>query len=180
MALRKSRKLLFAIDAALTRTIAASARPLIIRSSAIGISKLGNGGLYMILPLLVMMRLGRNGFPAILVALCSATFLHCFYPYVKRRVGRPRPCQTDPTLGSLLDVLDEHSFPSGHTMTLSATLIPIVYVVPGSTLIGIGFIGMMGWARVASAHHYPSDVCAGAVIGGSLSYAASLYFLSPL
>jgi undecaprenyl-diphosphatase len=65
-------------------------------------------------------------------------------------------------------------------MTLSAALMPIIYVVPGSTTLAAGFIGVMGWARVASAHHYLSDVCAGAIIGGSLGYAASMCFLEPL
>jgi undecaprenyl-diphosphatase len=107
-------------------------------------------------------------------------FLHGFYPFVKRRVGRARPYQADATLHTLFDVLDEYSFPSGHTMTLSAALMPIIYTIPGSATLAAGIIGVMGWARVASAHHYPSDVCAGAIIGGGLSYAASMCFLNPL
>ncbi len=178
--LRRSKQFLFAIDLTLTRSIAVSARRPIVRLSVIGIGKLGNGGLYLILPILVLIRCGWGGVPAIVVSIGAVTVLHGFYPYVKRRVGRARPYQADSTLHTLFDVLDEYSFPSGHTMTLSAALMPVIYVIPGSTSLAAGIIGVMGWARVASAHHYPSDVCAGAIIGGSLSYAASMCFLNPL
>ncbi|MGA2843300.1 MAG: phosphatase PAP2 family protein [Steroidobacteraceae bacterium] len=178
--LQRTRRRFLLTDAALVRIVVASACLPVIRSLAIYVSKLGNGGIYLILPIIVLMRLGRSGLPAIFVAFCSVTLLHCFYPYIKRRVRRARPFQTDRSLPRLLAVLDEHSFPSGHTMTLSASLMPIVHVLPGTDLFCVGLVSIMAWARVASAHHYPSDVCVGAFLGGGLSYIASAYLLSPL
>jgi len=66
----------------LVRIVVASACLPVIRSLAIYVSKLGNGGIYLILPIIVLMRLGRSGLPAIFVAFCSVTLLHCFYPYI--------------------------------------------------------------------------------------------------
>ncbi len=175
--LQRILRLFLQADMALVRFITALARPTLIRASAVGISNLGNGSVYLILSAFVLERLGKSGLPVIVVAGCNVAVLHCFYPYMKRRVGRVRPFQADPALHSISEVLDEHSFPSGHTMTLAASLAPIIYVTPGSALPGIGVIVAMAWARVATAHHYPSDVCAGAMLGGSLGYATARYCL---
>jgi undecaprenyl-diphosphatase len=173
----RSASLLLRLDLALVRILVASAHPSLIRSSAVWISRLGNGALYAVLPVLVLGHLGRSGLRVVLVSICSVALLHCVYPYVKRRVERPRPFQIEPALGSPLAVLDEYSFPSGHVMTLTATLVPIMYVTPGSTVPGTVLLAGMAWARVATAHHYASDVGAGAFFGGLFSYAMSVEFL---
>jgi undecaprenyl-diphosphatase len=36
----------------------------------------------------------------------------------------------------------------------------------------------MAWARLASAHHYPSDVAVGAALGVAVSYPISVYALA--
>ena len=78
----------------------------------------------------------------------------------------------------LLRALDEHSFPSGHAMTLTAALVPFVLAFPH--VLGLAFATwlLMAWARLASAHHYPSDVAAGAVLGVCVSYPISIYALA--
>jgi undecaprenyl-diphosphatase len=37
---------------------------------------------------------------------------------------------------------------------------------------------LMSWARLASAHHYPSDVAVGTALGVSVSYPISVYALA--
>jgi undecaprenyl-diphosphatase len=44
----------------------------------------------------------------------------------------------------------------------------------------VSIVVLMGWARLASAHHYPSDVAAGTVLGVSVSYPVSLAALAAL
>jgi undecaprenyl-diphosphatase len=72
-----------------------------------------------------------------------------------------------------LKILDEHSFPSGHTMTLSGVLVPIVIAWPSITMSAMALVLSMAWSRIATAHHYPSDVVAGVALGASLAWPLS-------
>jgi len=165
-------------DLAAVRIISRSARPTIGRASAIVISKLGNGWLYPIIGAIILGWLGSAGFRVVVLAGLNAILLHCLFPHIKRRIGRPRPFRVDPHLKSLLAVLDEHSFPSGHTMTLSGVLVPIILVWPAAAMSAVALLSFMAWSRIATAHHYPSDIFAGAVLGIVLGYPVSVCLLS--
>jgi undecaprenyl-diphosphatase len=118
--------------------------------------------------------------PVLAVGLLNALVLHSVYPVIKRVVARPRPYQRDATLVPLLPVLDSHSFPSGHAMTMSAVMVPLVLAFPGTIGLAVPAWMLVAWARMASAHHYPSDVAAGTMLGVSVSYPISLYALAAL
>jgi undecaprenyl-diphosphatase len=165
-------------DLAAVRFIARSAQPAFGRSSAIVISKLGNGWLYPIIGVIIFEWLGREGFRVIALAGLNAILLHCLYPLIKRRIGRPRPFRADPRLRSLLTVLDEHSFPSGHAMTLSGVLVPIVLVLPATIISAVALLSCMAWSRIATAHHYPSDIFGGVALGVVLAYPLSACLLA--
>jgi undecaprenyl-diphosphatase len=166
------------IDLAAVRVISRSARPKVGRASAIAISKLGNSWLYLIILSVVFEGLGRTGFRVVFIGCLNAGLLHCMFPYIKRRIGRPRPFRVDPRLPNLLAVLDEHSFPSGHTMTLSGVLVPIVLVWPATAISAATLMALMAWSRIATGHHYPSDIVAGAILGIVLAYPLSLCVLA--
>jgi undecaprenyl-diphosphatase len=170
----------FDADLAAVRLIVRSARPTIGRVSAVLISKLGNGWLYPILGLIILGWLGRIGFQIVIAAGLNAAVLHCLYPPIKRRIGRLRPFRVDPHLCSLLAVLDEHSFPSGHVMTLSGVLVPIVLVWPSTTILAAALFLIVAWSRIATAHHYPSDIFAGGVLGVVIGYPLSVCVLAAL
>ena len=104
--------------------------------------------------------------------------MHCFYPIIKQRFHRPRPFSVDPKLPSLLATLDVHSFPSGHVMTLTGVLVPIVILWPATAILSVLLACCLAWARVATAHHFPSDVFAGAVLGVGVGYPISLCLIS--
>jgi undecaprenyl-diphosphatase len=165
-------------DLAAVHLISRSARPTVGRVSAVAISRLGNSWLYLLIIPIVFGGLGREGFRVVFLGALNAALLHLMFPVIKRRIGRPRPFQADPRLRSLMNVLDEHSFPSGHTMTLSGVLTPIVLVWPGAILSALALMLLMAWSRVATAHHYPSDTFAGAIIGIVLAYPLSILVLA--
>jgi undecaprenyl-diphosphatase len=150
------------------------------RCMAITLSWLGNGWAYLVIGTATVFAFGCRAVPAICMGALSAGLLHCLYPSIKRIVARPRPYRRDATLVPLLQVLDEHSFPSGHAMTLSAALMPFVLAFPQVMPFVVSIVVLMGWARLASAHHYPSDVAAGTVLGVSVSYPVSLAALAAL
>ena len=165
-------------DLAAVRFISRSAKTTVGRASAIIISKLGNGWLYPIMGLIIFECLGRAGFRVAVLGGLNAGLLHCLFPHIKRRIGRPRPFRADPHLKSLLAVLDEHSFPSGHAMTLSGVLVPIVLVWPAAAISAVALMLFMAWSRIATAHHYPSDIFAGTALGIVLAYPLSVCFLA--
>lgn len=161
---------LYEADLAAVHLFSRSAQSAIGRFSAIAISKLGNGWIYLILLPIVLVGLGWQGLHVAALAGVNAALLHILYPIIKRRFCRKRPFHVDARLPSLLKTLDDHSFPSGHAMTLTGVLAPIVIAWPATTLSAALLILSMAWSRIATAHHYPSDVLAGVALGGALSY----------
>ena len=162
----------------LVHGISRTARSPLARCFAIALSRLGNGWLYLVLGAGCLLAVGVSAVPVLTAGLLNALVLHCMYPLIKRRVARPRPYQSDPTLVPLLRVLDQHSFPSGHAMTLPAALVPLVLQFPQTIALASATCLLMAWSRLASAHHYPSDVAAGTVLGFSVSYPISVCVLA--
>ncbi len=161
-------------DLEAVRIISRTAKRPVARLSAIAISTLGNGWFYLFLAALLFARWGgARGARIILLAGLNAGVMHCLYPLIKNRYQRRRPFRVDPELSSLLSTLDEHSFPSGHAMTLSAVLTPIVMLWPAMAVSSVLMVVGLAWSRVATAHHYPSDVLAGALLGLGLGYPIS-------
>ncbi|WP_294537533.1 phosphatase PAP2 family protein [uncultured Rhodoblastus sp.] len=160
------------------RILSRTAQGPVGRRCAIVISKLGNGWFYLFLAALLFARWGWGGARIVLLACVNAGVMHSLYPRLKRRYRRRRPFRVDPELSSLLATLDEHSFPSGHAMTLSAVLAPIVMLWPAMAVPGAMMWLSLAWSRVATAHHYPSDVLAGALLGLGLGYPVSAGILS--
>jgi undecaprenyl-diphosphatase len=161
---------LLELDLAAVHLFSRTARSAIGRFLAVAISKLGNGWIYLILAPIVLIGLGWQGLHVAALAGLNAALLHMLYPIIKRRFGRRRPFQVDARLPSLLKTLDDHSFPSGHAMTLTGVLAPIVIAWPATTLSAGLLLLSMAWSRIATAHHYPSDVAAGVALGAGLSY----------
>jgi undecaprenyl-diphosphatase len=167
-----------AADLAAVRFLSRWAQPAGIRHLAIGVSKLGNGWIYLILAPLVFFGLGRGGWPVVLLAGLNAALLHMLYPILKRRFRRRRPYRVDERLPSLLKTLDEHSFPSGHAMTITGVLAPIVLAWPAMGVSAMLIVLSMAWSRIATAHHYPTDVIAGVALALAVSYPLSSYALT--
>jgi undecaprenyl-diphosphatase len=165
-------------DLAAVHLFSRSARPKAIRWLAVGVSKLGNGWIYLILLPLVFYGLGRQGWHVVVLAGANAALLHILYPIIKRRFCRKRPFHVDDRLPSLLKTLDDHSFPSGHAMTLTGVLAPIVLAWPAMTFSAALLVLSMAWSRIATAHHYPSDVIAGIALGVALAFPLSSYALT--
>ena len=92
---------------------------------------------------------------------------------VKRVIKRPRPTQE---LVTVVRVLNEPSFPSGHVMHYTNFYGLLIYLLATNwrsgklrnTLIGIctGLIVCIGPSRIYLGAHWPSDVMAGYIYGG--------------
>ncbi len=169
---------LIAADLQVVRIASQTARSSGGQRCAIAISKLGNGWLYPFLAALILADWGLSGCRIIVLSSANAALMHCLYPIVKQRFQRLRPFSVDPKLPSLLATLDAHSFPSGHVMTLTSVLVPIVILWPATAILSVLSACCLAWARVATAHHFPSDVFAGAILGVGVGYPISLCLIS--
>lgn len=165
-------------DLEAVRIVSRSAKSPVGRHGAVAITKLGNGWIYPMLAILIIGRWGLVGYRMIALAALNALLTHLLYPVIKRRFHRERPYEVDPRLRCLLPTLDEHSFPSGHSMTFAGVIVPIVILWPAMTAAAILMACGLAWSRVATAHHYPSDVVAGIFLGAGVGYPISLGVMS--
>jgi undecaprenyl-diphosphatase len=131
---------------------------------------LANGWLY----LLVAAVLAFVATPAALLALLNIalaiTAAHIVYPWLKRRVARLRPFEVMPQLRSTTLTMDRYSFPSGHCMTSTAAGVPIAQNFPDLLWPVVVACSVIAWARMACAHHYPTDLVVGAALGAAMAF----------
>jgi undecaprenyl-diphosphatase len=164
-------------DLAFVHRCAHATRYAPVRRLAIMISKLGNGWVYPVLTVIILFEARWNALLIFITAALNAAILHVIYPMLKKRFRRRRPFQIDPGLKSLLGTLDEYSFPSGHVMTLSGVLLPVSLSISGAYFWALGLILTMAWSRIATAHHFPSDVLVGAILGAVIACPISALIL---
>lgn len=98
-------------------------------------------------------------------------------PFSKAMIGRPRPAAE-----LWLVPVDSLSFPSGHSLAITAILGSIFYLLgracplPVQSLIvwlaGLIGISLVGFSRIYLGVHYPSDVLGGFLLGASILFFA--------
>ena len=129
------------------------------------ITVLGNGWLYALMVVALVLVDGWGAVGTILKGGTAVMLAHCVYPLFKRAIGRLRPFVRYADIPSGGQPLDYYSFPSGHCMTLCAASLPMIAVHPWTGLALALVATGLGWSRVVLGHHYPTDVIAGVVLG---------------
>jgi len=91
------------------------------------------------------------------------------YKWLKGRLVRSRPFVVQAAIHSSTPPLDRYSFPSGHTLhAVAFSLVGTTYY-PELAWIFVPFAVLVALSRLALGLHYPTDVMAGAAIGGLLA-----------
>ncbi len=139
------------------------------------LSRLGDGPLYIAIVVALLLFRPPGTVTIFVCALVSVGLLHSVYPTLKKLTARPRPRDLEATFPEAHPALDAFSFPSGHVMTLTATLTPILHAAPSFWPAGVAAWAAMAWARLAIGHHFASDIAAGTLLG--LAVAGSLIYL---
>lgn len=90
------------------------------------------------------------------------------YKLIKRHAVRERPFITHSVINCASAPLDRYSFPSGHTLHAVSFTLVLTYYVPEWAPFLVVAAGLIATSRIVLGLHYPTDVAAGAAIGGGL------------
>lgn len=137
------------------------------------VSRLGNGVFWYALMGLMLLAEGLSAAPTVARMLVSAIVALQIYRWLKQRTSRPRPYQVYSAISAAAPVLDRFSFPSGHTMHAVSFSLLACASYPQLAPLLYPFAILVGASRPILGLHYPSDVIAGAIIGGTVAYAVS-------
>jgi undecaprenyl-diphosphatase len=150
-----------------------------IRMLAIAISRGGNGWFYVGVAAGLLLGVGGGrGWLVLWAAGLSAMLAHGIYPVVKSFAGRARPYESFQNVEKLGCPLDLYSCPSGHSMTATSVCVVLGVAFPDSLPFDAAVWLLLAWARLASAHHYPSDLLAGAVLGAAAALPVCVVMLN--
>lgn len=133
-------------------------------------SKLGDGPLWVTMVPLLWILVGGESAVHLLGSLATSGVL---YRLAKKWTGRARPHVVCPEIRLLESPLDRYSFPSGHTLHALAATLVVSQEVPGAGIVLWPLTCAIALSRVALGLHYPSDVLAGAALGGVIGLAWS-------
>ncbi len=138
------------------------------------ISRLGDGVFWYTLMLGILITQGQSGvLPASHMALAGLTGT-MVYKWLKGKTLRPRPYEVHQDIWLTGRPLDRFSFPSGHTLHAVAFCSVALFYYPILAGLLIPFTMMVGMSRVVLGLHYPSDVLAGSLIGGTIAFVSIL------
>ncbi len=165
-------------DLAAVHLISRSARPKIGRYSAIAISKLGNSWLYLIILPVIFAALGREGFRVVFLGALNAALLHLMFSHHQAQdrtaaalSGRSAP--PVPARCPRRTFLSER--PYDDVVRRADADRPRL---ARRDSLAVALLILMAWSRIATAHHYPSDIFGGAILGIVLAYPLSILVLA--
>jgi undecaprenyl-diphosphatase len=151
-----------------------SSRASPVRQAFRAVSWLGDGWVWYALVLALPLIYGTQGWKAAAHALLTAAVGFLLYKLIKNRAVRERPYITHSAIECASAPLDRYSFPSGHTLHAVCFSLLITSYFPEWTSALAALALLIALSRVILGLHYPTDVAAGAVLGGALGVGSLL------
>ncbi|MDQ2841527.1 MAG: phosphatase PAP2 family protein [Acidobacteriota bacterium] len=147
-----------------------------IRLWAIAASRAGDGWLWYLIGLSVLLFGGDARLTAIASAGSAALIGIGLFKLLKQLSGRRRPCEIEPHCWATLLPPDQFSFPSGHTITAFAVSIALAEFYP-ALLPALLFCSLsIAASRILLGMHFLSDVIVGAILGAGLALTSHSLF----
>jgi undecaprenyl-diphosphatase len=134
------------------------------------ISRLGDGIFWYSLMAALPFIYGKAAIPVSLIMGIVALTGLALYKLIKSLTTRERPYRKLEEIKLGTHPLDHYSFPSGHTLHAVSFTTVATAAYPELAWVLIPFSALVACSRVILGLHYPTDVLAGAVIGGVLAY----------
>jgi undecaprenyl-diphosphatase len=151
-----------------------SSRSSWVRETFRAVSWLGDGWVwYAILPALPLVY-GIDGLYASAHTAATAALGLMLYKLIKNRAVRERPYITHSAIECASAPLDRYSFPSGHTLHAVCFTLMLTSYFPEWTAPLASLALLIALSRVILGLHYPTDVAAGALLGGALGLGSLL------
>jgi undecaprenyl-diphosphatase len=151
-----------------------SSRSSLVRETFRAISWLGDGWVWYAILLVLPLLYGMQGLQASLHMAATAALGITLYKLIKNRAVRERPYITHSAIECASAPLDRYSFPSGHTLHAVCFTLLLTSYFPEWTAALASLALLIALSRVILGLHYPTDVAAGALLGGSLGLGSQL------
>ena len=139
------------------------------------ISRLGDGVFWYSLIVLLLLFYGLAALQVATHMLLVAMVILVIYKWLKKTTHRVRPYRYSDSIFQNVVVLDQFSFPSGHTMHAVSFSTILLHDYPEWAWLVLPFTGLVAMSRLVLGLHYPSDVLAGIAVGGGMAYMSLLY-----
>ncbi|HEY9183682.1 MAG TPA: phosphatase PAP2 family protein, partial [Gammaproteobacteria bacterium] len=158
-----------AVELRFCRLLNRSSRSCGVRQLFQVVSRLGDGWIWYALLLALPLLYGQIGFQAMLHAALTGAVGLGLYKLIKNHAVRERPYITHSVIDCATAPLDRYSFPSGHTLHAVCFTVMVSSYFPEWTSPLAAFALLIALSRVILGLHYPTDVAAGAALGGGLA-----------
>ncbi|MFV8781919.1 phosphatase PAP2 family protein [Microbulbifer sp. SA54] len=141
------------------------------------LSRSADGWLYLLSPLLLA--LVNTAVAVQFLYICGAAFAmeRSLYWTIKNTTKRNRPPEAIPGLRSIIIANDRFSLPSGHTSGAFLFVTMLSQCLNPAFSLGYLWAAGVGMSRVGLGVHFPTDVCAGALLGTGVGLAVSGYLM---
>lgn len=163
---------LLAWDAALCRRCSRLQHQPALTALLRAVSRIGDGVFWYALMAVLPLLYGPAGVRASVHMALAGLVCLLVYRWLKRRTARPRPAGVVTDVRTATHVLDEFSFPSGHTLHAVAFTLIAVHHFPQMHVLLVPLCMLIALSRPALGLHYPSDVLAGALLGAGIAGAS--------
>jgi undecaprenyl-diphosphatase len=136
----------------------------------------GDGWLWYLMGLAILLFGGPQRFVAVAAASMAGAIGVAIFLVLKRSTSRRRPCALEPHCWSRLLPPDQFSFPSGHSITAFAMALSLGQFYP-SLMVGLLFCAFsIAISRIILGMHFLSDVIVGCGLGATLGYLSYIIY----
>ncbi|MGH9585117.1 MAG: phosphatase PAP2 family protein [Bryobacteraceae bacterium] len=147
-----------------------------VRLCAIAATRAGDGWLWYLVSLFILLFGGAGRLTAVAAAGTAALVGVGLFLLLKKVSGRKRPCEIEPHCWATLLPPDRFSFPSGHAITAFSVAVALGAFYPVLLPLLLFFALCIAASRILLGMHFLSDVVAGALIGTALALASHSLF----